>query len=126
MSEAKFLNVDLDVESSASLDPLIQEWGERVFVVHHTRLGGSETASFECEEPGEDPAEIVNRFCELVESLSPAGRAAWDACGRRTLNFGFEGGDIRCEVTIGDAATVRRLAELVIALEITIYPQEQR
>jgi hypothetical protein len=123
----EFLNVDLDLESKKSLEPLLREWGDRVHVVYH---GPSEDethlAALEIYEgDDDDPDSIVNAFCKLIERLSPPAEAAWKACSTRRFDIGFASGTSGRPLCIDlDAKTLRRVSDLSATLGVTIYPKK--
>jgi hypothetical protein len=123
----EFLNVDLDLESKKSLEPLISEWGDRVHVLYHGPSGDqTHLAALEIYEgDDEDPDSIVNAFCRLVERLSPRGQAVWKTCSTRRFDIGFESGVSGRPLCIDlDPKTLRRVSDLSASVGVTIYPKK--
>jgi len=123
----EFLNVDLDLESKKSLEPLISEWGDKVHVVYN---GPSEektnlVALEIYEGDDEDPDSIINAFCKLIERLSPKGRAAWQTCSMRRFDIGFESGVSGHPLCVDlDPETLKRVSDLEGSIGVTIYPKK--
>jgi hypothetical protein len=123
----EFLNVDLDLESKRSLQPLIEELGDKVHVVH---LGPSEEktnlAALEVYEgDDDDPDSIINAFCKLIEKLSPKSKAAWESCSMRRFDLGFESGVTGYPLCVDlDPKTLERVASLSASIGVTIYPKK--
>ena len=127
---AQFLNADLDVFSDRDLQPLIDEIGERAFLLH----GGPFTdelpfmARYEIDhDPGtKSPETLIVTFCLLIESLSSTSRALWDSSRERVIDLGYE------VLTSRDrthdritADTLARLAALHIDLAWSFYPSDE-
>mgnify|MGYP007055210111 CR=1 FL=1 len=47
MNKIQFLNIDLDIESSTDISPIVQEWGGRISVHRHEKVGETYFGSFE-------------------------------------------------------------------------------
>jgi hypothetical protein len=123
----EFLNVDLDLESGKSLEPLLSEWGDQVHVLYHgpsdenTNLLALEVY----EGDDEDPDSIINAFCGLIESLSPRGRAVWNNCSMRRFDIGFESGVTGRPLYVDlDSKTLKRVSDLSGSIGVTIYPKK--
>jgi len=119
----QYSNVDLVLRADVDLSPLLAEVGERVMNLNpgtpHTE------ATLEIHHEG-GPNAAINAFCEVVESLSPAGRELWDRCRERVLDAGFEAGVDPWPFTSDiEAATLGRAARLGASLKITIYPYRE-
>jgi hypothetical protein len=123
----EFLNVDLDLESKKSLDPLIEELGEKIHVVFN---GPSEERSHLAaleiyEGDDDDPDSIINAFCKLLEKMSPKAKAAWENCSMRRFDIGFESGVSGHPLCIDlDPETLERVARLSGSIGVTIYPKK--
>jgi hypothetical protein len=123
----EFLNVDLDLESKKSLDPLIEELGEKIHVVYN---GPSEErtnlAALEVYDgDDEDPDSIINAFCKLLEKLSPKSKAVWESCSMRRFDIGFESGVSGHPLCVDlDQETLERVARLSGSIGVTIYPKK--
>jgi hypothetical protein len=124
-----FLNADLDIFSSQSLDAMIEEIGDRALLLH----GGpfSEDipyiARYEIDK-GDDqktPDHLALAFCELIETLSSSSRLQWDHATHRVLDLGYEIIPTTRHVQGSiEPATMQRLANLGISLAWTFYPRE--
>ena len=85
-----FLNVDLDVESTADLTPLVEALAPYTFALE--RPAGR--ASFELNEPvmPTDPEPLILEFVRLVKALPSSARALWDGASRRVFDIGIQSG----------------------------------
>ena len=124
---AQFLNVDLEIRSRVSLEPLIEEVEKKkILVLHHARRGKSWLAVLEVALPRNADA-AVRAFGKLVKGLSPAARALWDRALARTFNIGIQAG---LEPTAFEqrlaAESVREAAALGANIVVTIYPPAKR
>ena len=122
--DTMFLNVDLDIESEAPLDRIVDAIGDRAAVLFHDRVEQHYRASFEVGDDimtsGVD--HTIRKLCDLVEGLPPQARAVWDACYRRVLDIGIQSGPEpqRFLATV-NADTVRRAADAGCAFTVTVY-----
>ncbi|HEX6732021.1 MAG TPA: hypothetical protein VF074_18535, partial [Pyrinomonadaceae bacterium] len=96
---------DLEIES--------ESFGEDVLVLHHGEIRGYQHAYFEIAGSSRSTSadDIINSFCELVETLSEEARATWDGCCSRVFDIGFDSGtsipNFQSEIRAG---TIGRLA----------------
>lgn len=126
----RFLNADLEIFSESSLQPLIDEIGDRATLLH----GGpfSEEfpfmASYEMDHDSENksPDGLILAFCDLVSSFSPASRMLWDGAKNRVIDLGYEvpPGCERIQDSI-PSKTLLAMAGLGIKLAWTIYPRDE-
>ena len=119
-SRPRLINVDLDVDSTEDLRPLIDAMEPHTF--SFDRPPGR--ASFEVKDPSPtDPETVILEFIELVKSLPPAARKSWNAASRRVFDIGLESGRERPEqiYDIG-LETLRQATALGAHIVITLYP----
>ena len=124
--EVRFLNVDLEIESSEDLQPLIDDLGENVSVLHHGDNGsGFNFVSFEVKPSGErDVDGIISSFCLYIENLSPEAKLIWDKCYSKKFDAGFQSGDFpRSYQTEIRADTINRISGIGASIVITVYPR---
>jgi hypothetical protein len=127
----RFLNADLEIFSESPLQPLIDEIGERAFLLH----GGpfSEEfpymASYEIDHDPESktPDALILAFCDLISSFSPESRLLWDGARKRVIDLGYEvpPGCERIQDSIPSIALLT-MAGLRIDLAWTIYPRDEQ
>ncbi len=127
---ARFLNADLDVFSDRDLQPLIDEIGERAFLLH----GGPFTdelpfvARYEIHHDPDtkSPEILIVAFCRLIESLSSTSRTLWDSSRVRVIDLGYE--VLTSQDRTHDritANTLARMAALHIDLAWSFYPSDE-
>lgn len=134
-------NVDLELASSASIQPLILELGDKIFPLYPGgEVGDGKSAGLEIRDypPGEDwiyksyddkenlvggTDVLISAFCDLIENLSVESRRIFDKCHRKEFDIGFESGNtLKSFHTQIRAETIRRCAELGASVMITVYP----
>jgi hypothetical protein len=119
--EKNFLNVDLDLTFTIDIEPLVRELGEHVQTLHRTEA----FAAFELRNalPGPDSTdEAVAGFARLVRGLSPAARAVWEGCARRTMNVGVDGPRDQHSLTFAvSRESIAAMVELGADLVFTVY-----
>ena len=121
MNEIHFLNIDLDVESTDDLAPIIQEWEDRVIVFRNEEVDGIYYGSFETSQSGLE--EIIEEYYSLITGLSHESRLIWDRALKRKFDFGYEGGHkpnyFQSNIS---AQHLSKLVEIGGSMVITIYP----
>lgn len=123
MSQIHYLNTDLIIESPDKLSAIADAFGEDVIVMYNGQWGNIHRASFEVAGSHADANETIEYFCCLVENLDQQERAIWDTCFSKVFDIGYESGlspqnyssKLRSE-------TIKRIAQIGAAVEITIYP----
>ena len=128
MGEIRFLNVDLEIESAENLQPVIDDLGENVSVLHHGDNGsGFNFVSFEVKPSGErDVDGIILSFCLFIENFSNETKAIWDKCHSKRFDAGFQSGEFpRSYKTEIRADTVERVAKIGASIAITVYPDRE-
>lgn len=122
-----FLNADLDIFSDQDLQCLIDEIGDRAFLLHAGSFCDDFPflARYEIDNNPDEktPESLILAFCELIEGLSPASRDLWDSARRRVIDLGYEGIAYRsrAEERISTYA-LSRMAALGIDLAWTYHP----
>jgi hypothetical protein len=121
-SEVQFLNVDLDVRSPTSLQPLIDDLGEDVIVLHSGEVHGHYIATFASRGSG-DANELIGALCRLVENLATDARRTWDEAFSKVFDVGYQAGNgpTSYESTLRPE-TVAAVAGVGGALRVTVYP----
>ena len=132
-----FLNVDLDIFSRARLDPIVDAFGEKVFVLHVGKWGRRYGAHFELRGSGIQPAtasqtrvskqadRLVQRFVGLVKQLPRPARQLWNNADSREFNVGIEAAarsrmfELRLE-----PKTLEAVATVDGRIVITVYAPE--
>jgi len=123
---ASFLNLDLELESSSDLAPLVNSLGSKVFVLYCGPTEGGFRLAVEPVIEGAlngDPAACTGHMLRVLEGLAPQSAALWQACSSRTFDFGFDGGLEATPLQVDiDADHLARMVRLGIAVRITVYP----
>ena len=124
--EIRYINTDLEIESTEDLTPIIEALGENAFVLHHGPIEGLNHASFELtDDDSSDPDGAINRYCDLVENLSTPARKIWNNCATRILDIGVESGSSphnhRFEV---QQRTINRVSGIGAGLVFTVYAMQ--
>jgi hypothetical protein len=120
--ETRFLNVDLDIVSSAPLDRLVNAFGNNVMVLHAGREGRQYTAHLELAASPRNADHAIGRFARLVEGLPRASRLIWNRARTRELSIGVQSGatpysfDLRLQ-----PETVLAAARVKARIGVTVY-----
>jgi hypothetical protein len=115
----RFINVDLDVESTGDLRPLVEAMAAHTYSFE--RPAGQ--ASFEVHDPSPtDPEVVILEFVRIVKALPPAARKVWDSASKRVFDIGLESGHqpFRMSHNIG-IVTLREAADIGADIAITLY-----
>jgi hypothetical protein len=117
-----FLNVDLEIHSTAKLDLLAAAMGKRV-VVLHSGPGSVRRHLLALEISGQrkGPDAAIHALCAVVERLPPAARRIWNA-SRREFDVGYE---LRASERSSRFSlrpdTLERISKLGASLTVTYY-----
>jgi hypothetical protein len=120
-----FLNLDVALKSNSDLRPLIDHFGQKVFVLAHEEFERQFLLNLELAdgEGTEDAEWHTRQFLALIEELPDATREFWDGCTSRTFSYGFEAGcDQPALDTTITADLLLRIARLGADIGITVYP----
>jgi hypothetical protein len=117
-----FLNVDLDVYSRESLEPLAATLGKKMGVHYVGREGREHGAHFSLPSHGQSAEALTRALCLQVERLPPAARRSWDRARRRDFNVGVQAGrkPYGHEIRLTEQ-TLARIARLRGSLILTTY-----
>ena len=136
-----FINLDLELESKESVQPLIKELENVVFsgycggfdelgclslnpykVIDAVEIDIYKT--FDDKEDEVGGADVfINEFCTLIENLSVESKEIWNRCNRKEFDLGFQCGNTpKTFRTKIQAETINRCAELGASIMITAYP----
>jgi hypothetical protein len=121
-----FLNVDLDIWSRYDLQPLVDAFGKKVFVLyvgHHRR---KLRAHFELARHTTSADAAIRAFCRLTGALPKMEREIWDAAAVRDFSIGIQAGTHPnpCDF-VTEAKTVNAVGALAARIVFTIYPKEE-
>lgn len=90
---AHFINVDLDLKSSAPLSPLLDAWSDRVSDMYTpAKDGRKHWLRLELHSQPADPERGILEFCRLVRRLRGAARAAWQQASSKEFDIGIQAG----------------------------------
>lgn len=118
-----FINGDLEIRLNERPGKLFEELKPKVFTLHEGEQNG--TYYFACEAVSGGPnsfLEVIDKTCELIESLSQEARVVWNRCYSKVLDLGFDSGSdgppLAAEI---DLVRLNRIANLGIGLRISVY-----
>lgn len=119
--DIRYITVDLELDSSASLELVVAELEPAVALHLHEHHEGLHRVALGVVIEG-SPEATVAHVCELLEGLSPPARRALEQCSRRVVDLAFESGTAPDHAThVLPAALVRRAADLGLAIAVTLY-----
>src|SRR5580700_2356301 len=91
--ETHFLNVDLDIYSRSDLQPLVDAFGNAVFVLHVGRFRRTYKAVLEVGRIVKDADATIRVFCELIRALPRPAKRLWKEARTRDFSIGIQAGD---------------------------------
>jgi len=121
--EARYLNVDLVIQSDSDLTELtLFLEGKAFFLWKELNVNqssiGVETNLHDTTEPEQDIVELLN----IIESMPPKIQQLWLNCKKRLMDIGFECGTITNPINASiSIETVKRLAKADCAINVRIY-----
>lgn len=124
MLEARYLNVDLVVESSSDLTPLIHFLEDKVFFLWKEVNGQPKSIGFESNLHESDNAEEdINELVSILENLPQDLRNVWDTCSKKVMDIGYECGAMQDPLnSLISETSITKISQLGFALNIRIYP----
>jgi hypothetical protein len=127
LEKTRFLNVDLDIYSSADLQPLVSTLGERVIVLYVGREKRTYSAHLELARVTKNADSTIRHFCALIESLPKAARQLWNNAKNRDFNVGVRAGPQpnSCRFAL-EAETVKVASDVGARIVLTVYGTEPR
>lgn len=119
----EFLNVDLDLESTEDLSPLISALSPIAFALHSE----GQTMILRCtlelndgDPPDADSA--IREFAQALLALSPDIRHIWDRATLRRFSIGIAAGSTpHSFIVTVQPLTLQRVAALGASIEVAIY-----
>lgn len=126
MEDIRYLNVDLLIKSREDLTPIVQEFGEDVFVLSNGKAGNFYYAYLEIAGSHAGPNENIEYFCSLIDGLSNEARKIWDNSFYRIFDIGYASGTSNNSYSSDlREAVLKRISEANASVRITIYPYAQ-
>ena len=125
MAKIRFINVDLDVSSLASLGPLTKAV-EKKRMVNLRRPDDADdtTASYELVMHVGSANETISRMLDVLEQLKGEAKEAWLGATRREFDIGYDCGTEPLAFNEAiDPDVVRRIALIGAGIRITLYPE---
>lgn len=119
-----FLNVDLEIESRATLESLAAEMSDRVVVLYCGAAGNRNRhlLAIEIVEQSSGPDMTIHQLCSIIEGLSPAGQRLWKRAVRKEFDLGYESRPSKRSVRFMlRQDTLQRIASLGATLAVTCY-----
>ena len=128
LMSVRFLNVDLEIESALSLEPIVDAFqASGLHCLAHIQTKRGRLASFEIADCPTDANDVVSAFCDVIERLGADARAVWESATVRRFDLGFRsdgsGPLFRSELK---EMTLGRLAKLGATVALSIYPSPRR
>jgi len=120
--ETQLANVDLDIYSRTNLEPLVEAFGKKVFVLYVGPFRRSYKAVLELSGNAQSADAKMLAFCRLIRALPRAERTLWDGASVREFNIGLRGGmePMTFEMTVSEKA-VRAAAGVNARIGFTLY-----
>ena len=123
----RFLNVDVEVESRADLDPLVAAMARGALAIGRYRRSGRHCVRFELNTSPRSPDHGIRAFSTLLERLPPPARRLWRTARRRDFDIGVQGSRRSDPAIIGLCReTVQLAAKLGGRIVITVYAADGR
>jgi|HigsolmetaAR201D_1030396.scaffolds.fasta_scaffold05467_4 hypothetical protein len=123
MSKPHYLNVDLVVDSLEELTPLVEGFGENVFVLFNGRVGEHYRVIFEISGGDSTANDDIALFCSLIDALQGEALRCWQNAFSREFDLGFESGLEGEQVRIAlQPDVISRIAACGASIAVTVYP----
>jgi hypothetical protein len=125
--ETHFANVDLDIHSRSSLEPLVAAMSDKVMVLYVGRVKRHYEAHLELHRITQTADATIRGFCSIIRQLPKAQRKLWDNATIREFNVGIRAQmrPFTFEITIAEG-TVREASQVNARIGVTVYAPEQK
>lgn len=126
MTQARFLNLDLELRSQEDLSDLAAHFETTASVLFNGKTDSEfrlaiETAAGGLE--GDTPERCAVEMLSLLEGLPSPLIRLLDQCGGRVFDFGFESGSNLPPFSVDlSSATLKRIVGMDLTVRTTIYP----
>jgi hypothetical protein len=87
-----FLNVDLDIFSKRDLQPLLNAFGKKVYVLYSGHHGRTYRVHVELAKITKSVDAAIRDFCALIDALPKAVGSLWSQAKQRDFNIGVQAG----------------------------------
>jgi hypothetical protein len=127
--ESTFLNVDLEILSSQSLEPLVSAFGDSVDVLF---LGKDKRRHLACLELTgsalhQSPDCIIQRLVQLIRDLPEPARALWNKARERYFDVGIQAESVPAAFRLPlENATIAAVGEVNAGITFTVYAPRPR
>jgi len=120
-----FMNVDLDLYSRRDLQPLVEAFEKKVFVLYAGRVKRTYCAHLELARNPRNADYAIRAFCALVEALPRQTRDLWNNAKTRDFSVGVQAGARPNPADFVLAAeTLKAVSRLHARVVFTIYPDD--
>jgi hypothetical protein len=121
----RFLNVDLDISSKVSLEPLVAAFGKKVFVHHVGKVGRTFWARMSRTSYGHSADRLTRELCGLIVALPSGPMKLWRGATSREFNVGIQAGlSPHCHEVRLSKKTVALVAQVGGTIALTTYAPE--
>ncbi len=125
MSNVRYLNVDLLINSKDDLTPIVESFGEDVVALYNGSWGEHFRANFEIAGSHAAASEDISYFCTLVNCLEGKAKVLWENAFSKEFDIGFESGEGKESYnTELKKSVINRISEIGASVSITIYPKK--
>jgi len=118
-----FLNVDLEIVSTAKLDALVEEMAKRVAVLYSgpAAIPKHHLLVLESSRNLKNPDTVIHALCSVIEGLSPTAQCIWRKA-RKDFDVGYESRPSERALRFSlRSDTLQRVAALGATLTVTCY-----
>jgi hypothetical protein len=91
-TQTHFLNVDLDIFSKRDLQPLLNAFGEKVYILYSGHHGRTYRVHVELAKITKSADATIRDFCALIDALPKTVGNLWSQAKQRDFNIGVQAG----------------------------------
>jgi hypothetical protein len=126
--EARYLNVDLVIQSDSDLTALATFLEGKVLFLWKELADNQSSIGLETNLCNTTcPEEDILEFLEIIEALPPDLEPLWAESKKKVMDIGFECGSMDTAIdSFINSQIIQRLAKLGCAINIRIYPAVER
>lgn len=117
-----FLNVDLEIDSTSDLQPLVEALSGSAFTLYCGRVRRTYCARLALARQPKGADAAIRALCSGISRLDKTGRDLWKSARRRDFSIGIQAGGKpqSCDFAI-QPATLKTASNLGAGIIFTVY-----
>ena len=121
MIKTSFINVDLELHSEEALLTIVEELKGKIIILTNDYIGSEYNLVFECSVNNNDPVPVIEKFINLLNSLSKKSKILLNKCSRKIFDIGYDSGEEGFISNCIPCSLLSKIVDLGFEMKITVY-----